>query len=330
MTSRRPILFAALAVLLFALQFSRSMYRDLDPDEHQFVAPPALLAQFHKLPYVDYPYFHMPDLVFIYAVLTGWTSWKLLAARTISAICGTATAALLFAAGWRLLDRTPTKTRWILAGGLTLIFFNCRLFTYTSGWAWNHDTAVLCSLGAFLLHTRGMRRASLASIAAAGFFAALAAGIRLTFAPIFLPLILSLLLGPSPFIRRQRGLALLLAAIAALVALSPAIWLATIAPQKFLFGNLGYPRLSTMYYAGWDHHGMTFTGKILSMLQTFVADPGGNPFLLAAFIAAVFYPPLPAYQERGQIRAEFRLVLGILAALWIGVMAPTPIQQQYN
>jgi hypothetical protein len=229
-----------------------------------------------------------------------------------------------------LLDRTPTKTRWILAGGLTLIFFNCRLFTYTSGWAWNHDTAVLCSLGAFLLHTRGMRRASLASIAAAGFFAALAAGIRLTFAPIFLPLILSLLLGPSPFIRRQRGLALLLAAIAALVALSPAIWLATIAPQKFLFGNLGYPRLSTMYYAGWDHHGMTFTGKILSMLQTFVADPGGNPFLLAAFIAAVFYPPLPAYQERGQIRAEFRLVLGILAALWIGVMAPTPIQQQYN
>ena len=340
MTSRRPILFAALAVLLLALQFSRSMYRDLDPDEHQFVAPPALLAQFHKLPYVDYPYFHMPDLVFIYAALTGWTSWKLLAARTISAICGTATAALLFAAGWRLLDRSPPKTRWILAGGLTLIFINCRLFTYTSGWAWNHDSAVLCSLGAFLLHTRGMRRGVIGSIAAAGFFTALAAGIRLTFAPIFLPLILSLLLGPSSLIRRQRGLALLLAAIAALVALSPAIWLATAAPQKFLFGNLGYPRLSTMYYAGWDHHGMTFTGKVLSMLEKFATDPG-NAFLLLAFIAAIFVfgssdarvassANDKTATQASQLRGEFRLVLGMLTALWIGVMAPTPIQQQYN
>lgn len=320
MTSRRPILFAAMAVLLFALQFSRSMYRDLDPDEHQFVVPPALLAQFHKLPYVDYPYFHMPDLVFIYAALTGWTSWKLLAARTISAICGTATAALLFAAGWRLLNHTAEKTRWILAGGLTLIFINCRLFTYTSGWAWNHDTAVLCSLVAFLLHTRGMRRVSLISIASAGFFAALAAGIRLTFAPIFLPLILSLLLGPSPLTRRQRGLAMLLPAVAALVAFSPAIWLATVAPQKFLFGNLGYPRLSTMYYAGWDRHGMTFAGKILSMLEKFATDPG-NAFLLLAFLITLLTT---------QLSGEFRLVLGILAALWIGVMAPTPIQQQYN
>jgi hypothetical protein len=303
------------------------MSRDLDPDEHQFVAPPALLTQFHKLPYVDYPYFHMPDLVFLYAALTGWTTWKLLAARTISAAAGTATAALLFAASWRLLSNISPKIRWILTAGLTLIFINCRLFTYTSGWAWNHDTAVLCSLLAFLLHIHGMRRASIASITAAAFFAALAAGIRLTFAPILLPLILSLLLSRSPLTRRQRGFALLLAAIAALVALSPAIWLATLAPQKFLFGNLGYPRLSTMYYAVWDHHGMTFIAKILSTLEKFLTDPG-NAFLFLAFVATLLFPPL--IQEREQIHSEFRLLLGILAALWIGLMAPTPIQQQYN
>jgi 4-amino-4-deoxy-L-arabinose transferase-like glycosyltransferase len=320
MTSHRPILFASLTLLLFSLQFARSMYRDLDPDEHQFIAPPALLTQSHKLPYVDYPYFHTPDLVFIYAALTGWTSWKLLAARTISAICGTATAALLFSTGWRMLHPLPEKTKWILAGGITLIFINCRLFTYTSGWAWNHDSAVLCCLIAFLLHTHGMRRASIGSIIAAGFFAALAAGIRLSFAFIVVPLILSLLFGPSPLNRRQRILALLLAAVAATIAISPAIWLAAVAPQKFLFGNLGYAHLSTMYYATWDHHGMTFAGKIISTLEKFLTDPG-NAFLLLAFVATLLTT---------RPTGEFRLLLGMLLALWLGVMAPTPIQQQYN
>jgi len=31
-------------------------------DEHQFVAPPVLLADEGALLFVDYPYFHMPTL----------------------------------------------------------------------------------------------------------------------------------------------------------------------------------------------------------------------------------------------------------------------------
>src|SRR5580704_8794792 len=103
MTDDRPLSGRAILLLsigVFILLLGRSMNRDLDPDEHQFVAPPALLVQDHLLPYVDYPYFHMPNLVFIYAGLTGWTSYKLLAARVVMTLCGTGTVILLIVAGF--------------------------------------------------------------------------------------------------------------------------------------------------------------------------------------------------------------------------------------
>jgi hypothetical protein len=329
--ARSIALFTLLTLLLLALQFGRAMMRDLDPDEHQFVAPPALLVQDHKLPYVDYPYFHMPDLVVIYAVLTGWTSWKLLAARTISALCGSATIALLFAAGWRWMRDVPTKSRWMIVGGIVVIFATCRLFTYTSGWAWNHDSAVFCSLAAVLLHLRGMRTGRILAIIFAGFLISLATGIRLSFALAAIPLLLSLFLSPSPLTRRQRSIALVGAFLAALVAYTPAIWLASLAPRQFFFGNLGYPALSTRYYASWNHHGMSIVGKVYSSLEKFLSDPG-NAFLLLAFIATLFWPVIVKLRRTSgsSSRAEFRLILGVLVALWIGVMGPTPMQQQYN
>jgi 4-amino-4-deoxy-L-arabinose transferase-like glycosyltransferase len=315
--------FLAFSALL-VVQFARSMNRDLDPDEHQFVAPPALLAQFHLRPYVDYPYFHMPDLVLIYAGLTGWTSWKLLAARTISAICGSATIALLFATGWSWLGGLRGRERWVLAGGVSVVFASSRLFTYTSGWAWNHDTAVLAALGAVLLHLRGMRKGSVELILLAGFFAGLAMGIRLSFALLPIPLAVSLLAGETSLPRRWRWLALLGAMVMALAALLPAAQLAVAAPQRFVFGNLGYPHLSTAYYRTWNRHGMTLIGKVGQSLQKFVSDPG-DAVLLAGFVIAMCWSaraPLP--------RHRFVVLLGVLAALWIGVLGPTPIQPQYN
>src|SRR5262249_51328893 len=135
-SGRRVPAFILLAVVVFLLLFARSMYRPLDLDEHQFVAPPALLVRQHAQPYLDYPYFHMPNLVYLYAGLTGWVPYKLLAARTVSALCGTATVLLLLLAGWRALPTARPFSRLAIAGGLVLTFATSRLFTYTSGWSW--------------------------------------------------------------------------------------------------------------------------------------------------------------------------------------------------
>jgi hypothetical protein len=41
----------------------------LNHDEHQFVAPSVLLLREGLLPYRDYPFFHTPNLVFVFAPL---------------------------------------------------------------------------------------------------------------------------------------------------------------------------------------------------------------------------------------------------------------------
>src|SRR5205085_8843685 len=75
--------FAAVVLgVLAVLLLSRSMHHDLDHDEHQFVASAALLARRGLLPYRDYPYFHTPGLVFVYAaIFKTCTSHLLLGAR---------------------------------------------------------------------------------------------------------------------------------------------------------------------------------------------------------------------------------------------------------
>src|SRR5258706_11870815 len=83
---------ACLAVLFVSLVLL-GMSKPLDHDEHQFVAAGALLARRGLLPYRDYPYFHMPNLVFVDALLFRFTGHLLLAARAVSIVCGVSTAA---------------------------------------------------------------------------------------------------------------------------------------------------------------------------------------------------------------------------------------------
>ncbi len=326
--------FAVLMSIVFVLQFARAMNRHSDPDEFQFVAPPALLTQFHELPYVDYPYFHTPDLIFIQAALTAGTLNKLFVARIFSAACGTATIGLLLLAGWQLLQGTNVRIRSTLVGGIVLLFATSRLFTYTSGNAWNHDSAVLSILTACLLHLSGMRSGSLRRIIAAGFLVGLAAGIRLSFALAVVPFVVSILFGPTPLTSRQRWIALSLSILAAAGANIPSIWLAILAPQRFVFGTIGYASLSSAYYRSiHDQYGMTFFSKIGSTLSKFITDPC-NLLLLAGFLGAVSIRFLHRFRqarsvEKGIVQ-ELDFIMGLIALLWIGAMGPTPMMQQYN
>src|SRR5207248_10562117 len=70
---RAPAL-PALAVLggialVLALVLTLGMTKRLDHDEHQFISSAVLLARDGLLPYRDYPYFHMPYLIAVYAAL---------------------------------------------------------------------------------------------------------------------------------------------------------------------------------------------------------------------------------------------------------------------
>ena len=317
-----------LALLVFLLLFSRSMTRDFDLDEHQFVAPPTLLTQGARLPYRDYPYFHMPTLPFLYAGLIGWSPYKLLAARTVSVLCGTALVMLLFIAGWRALTGVSAGRRWLIAGGVPLVYLCSRLFTYTNGWAWNHDAANLCAVGVFFLYQQGLHRRRLWPLAAAGFLIGCAVGIRLSFALIFVPFALALLLDRSAFTWGRRIGGLAVAAGGAAVASLPALVLWAISPDGFLFGNLGYPKLAALFGAAAHAANMTWPAKIRQLLVTVVADPG-NLVLFAAAAYALGYRFWSRRLWRSEYRRQLLLVLGLLPVLLAGSWAPTPTNYQY-
>jgi hypothetical protein len=319
---------SGLAAVVFLLVFCRSMTRDLDLDEHQFVAPPLLLLQQNVHPYADYPYFHMPGLVCVYAVLFRYAPYPLLTARLFSVLCGTATVLLMFHTGWRLVARGGDRRRcWVVAGGLSAMFLTCRLFTYTNGWAWNHDSAVLCALLALLCHVRGLRTGRIVLFAAAGFFLACATGIRLSFAFCFVPFAASVLFGAAPMNARWRLAALGAAILAAVQAFLPAVVLLLEAPREFVFGNLRYPRLNTQFYREARSGAMDLPGKAYHLGQTFVSDPG-NLALLVLFVAAVVVL-VRVRAWRSPRGGEVVLLLGLIVALLAGSWGPTPTQYQY-
>src|SRR5438105_3710278 len=90
----------ALAVLL--LLIARAMFKRLDHDEHQFIASAVMLSRRSLLPYRDYPHFHMPYLVAVYALLFKLSDHLLLTARLFSSACGFLIVLLVGSIAWKL------------------------------------------------------------------------------------------------------------------------------------------------------------------------------------------------------------------------------------
>lgn len=314
--------FVGITAVVFVLSFSRGMNRSFNHDEHQFVTPAVLLTEDGLLPYRDYPYFHMPNQVYLYAALTWWTPYKLLAARIIQVLCGTAIAVLLFAIGWRLLGRMDPLGRWLTAGGLLLALISSRLYRYTNGLAWNHETSTLCALAALLLHLRGLGGPRFTAFAFSGVLLGCAIGIRLSFAPLAAPFVLSFWLSRSPAGRRQRLGGLLLWSLGMLIGVLPALVPLVTVPSQFIFGNLGYPRLSALLVH------VTPSEKIGYFLHKLIDHPA-DAGLLILFLYCATVASWRAGAWSGPHRDAVLLTLAALPALVPGVLAPTPPQLQH-
>ena len=320
------LVFVGVTTIVFVLSFSRAITRSFNHDEHQFVTPAVLLTQGGLLPYRDYPYFHMPNQVYLYAALTWWTPYKLLAARIIQVLCGTAMAVLLCVTGWRLLGRMDPLGRWLTTGGLLLVLVSSRCFRYTDGLAWNHATSTLCVLTALLLHLRGLSGPRPTSLAFSGLLLGWAIGIRLSFAPVAVPFLLSFWLSRSPVRQGQRLGGLLLFSLGMTVGVLPAIVPLVTVPSRFIFGMLGYPRLQALVHL--KQVQVTLPDKILYFLHKFV-DQSADAALLILFLCCATFAAWRARAWGGPHRDAILLTLGVLIVLIPGVLAPTPPQLQY-
>src|SRR3989304_5640015 len=96
---KRLLLYLTIAILFggsFLLIWGRAMQRGYNRDENQFVASGELLAEQTLLPYRDYPYFHLPNLIFVYALVDKVSDYSLLGARAASVVFSMASVVLIY------------------------------------------------------------------------------------------------------------------------------------------------------------------------------------------------------------------------------------------
>jgi hypothetical protein len=317
-------------ITVFLLVFSLSMQKGLAHDEDQFIASGAILANKLILPYKDYPYFHMPNLVFVYGMLFKYSDYMVFSARLLSVVCAFLSLGLIFYIAWNVFDRHRYMVRLMIAGGGVILFLTNPLFTVTTGWAWNHDLPVLLALLAFVFHCRGVMEGNTKTWTfLSGILLGLAMGTRLSFAPLVLPFLGIMFLYPNLRMwKTSTGLALAFCT-GLVLSLLPSLVLFSLFPEQFVFGNIGYAQLNTIYRqeAGFER-AMTLFGKTKYVIKDVIGYPG-NLLLTVAFM--VFVPGAGRISLRGNRRHDLEMVfiLLLIPFLLIGAFVPTPSWYQY-
>lgn len=302
---------------------SLSLHQEFDHDEHQFVASAVLIANHHLVPYRDFPFFHTPNLLFAYAVLFRFTSRLLLGARLFSAACAELTMFVIFMTTLRLWKRPWNLMSLLVAAAAVLLLVSQPLFLYTSGRAWNHDLPLLLLLVAVLAHCKWMRTGKVLMLFLSAALVGFAAGTRLSYVPPVMAFV-----GGIVFVTRTttrwRSLAVFASGLA--MSLIPTAVTFVLAPARFLFGTLGFARLSNMYRREIGYQrAMTLGGK-LAYLGSLLVEHRGALLLLTLLFVAIFL--LVVRQETG-LRLELTFITAVIFCCLLGALAPSPSQIQY-
>ena len=135
-------LFLFIAILLFSKVVSFS----LSHDEHQFIAPSELLVSRGLMPYIDYPYLHMPYMVFINAIPVMLPFPHFFSVRIFNAIFLLLSAIIVYCESIRIIEVQPVFSKRILATGIVLVYMLNPVMNSSSGWALNHTAPMIFSL----------------------------------------------------------------------------------------------------------------------------------------------------------------------------------------
>lgn len=243
MSKRRllPWAVALLGLVAFGfLTFARTLDRDLNHDENQFLAPAALLSRESLLATRDFPAFHLPNLTFVYAAAFRLQPSAIIAAKLVSWISTLSLAAAIATIAARYASPSDRKLSAVLPLLPLLLLLADPLFLQTTGKTWNHELpAFLAIFGALLVLELPHNRAASLS---AGVLLGLATGTRLTFAPLAFGMgLLHFLRRSSESPRDAVGFVCFSAGI--VVGLGPTLYVATAAPERFWFDNFRFPRL---------------------------------------------------------------------------------------
>ena len=314
-------------LLIVSLWFAVS--HSLNHDEHQFMASAFLVAQYGLHPYQDFPYFHMPNLVYLYAPLF-LVPYSYMLARLFVVICALGICLTIFLTAHSLFAGQEKLKSLILPISATVLLFHSPLFCYASSWVWNHTPSTLCALLAFLFHCQAIRyKKPLPFFFISGVSLGMAIGIRLSFAPLVVPFLLAVWIFRAGTIR-DKGLHVMAFAAGGLIANLPAVYFFFTTFENFVFGNLGYAKLNTIYYQEMllSSGKTTFVGKGKDLMELFFGKLG-QFLIMAVTLFSLALLGIDTMRSAMRPRFEILFLLLLLPFVYIGCIAPTPIQKQY-
>lgn len=312
-----------LALLLFSLGIG-CLSRSFNHDEGQFVASGALLAREGLLPYIDYPYFHLPNLVFVYAALFSTNNFLLLTARSFNICCAWLLLVLIYgmtASAFRFLR----EKRWIIAAAIALFLACHQLFRFTAGRAWNHDLPMLASVAALVAFFQALKpNGRRGWMTASGALLGLAAGTRLTFLPLVVPFLVLTLMFRRPN-ARFRGTIIFLVAFT--LAMLPTLVLFATAPRVFLFDNLTCNGTLNLRFRELKNPDGMIASKLLFPFKQLKSP--ATLLLVASFGFFGCWCPLRKGWRNAFRSPEISAWLLLVPFALLGAFLPTPSYRQY-
>jgi hypothetical protein len=331
------LFFTLFFLFIFSLLFSQAMTTTLNHDEYQFVAGGELLAERGLLPYRDYPFLHMPYMLIANALVFRLTEFDFLAARLLTAVCGLASAGLLFHFVFRLLEGKGKLVQSTLACSSVFWFVLNQAYIDANGRALNHALPNLLGLLALELFYQGVKsKRSGLFFFFCGFLVGLAAGTRLTYALLIPAFACAIFMIPSysskeaklpPLRVGLRNLFYFFSGV--FVAVLPVLILAFAAPHQFLFGNFVYIRLNTGYRKMLDYgEAMSLGSKLVYFLKNILGEPAS--FLLYCLALAFGIGVILKLIKT----KDSQWIPGVLVALlslcmFVSAFGPTPTWPQY-
>lgn len=310
----------AFLAAVFAFLLLGALGANVNHDEHQFVAPAAVMSRSGAVPYKDFPLFHLPNQVLLHAGLTRLADQPFLVARLTASVCAFGVTLFVFFSAWRQSTIPAIRSRLLFASAAVGFLVLDPLFAFTTGRAWNHDTVAFLVIAAIALQVRAARNSSLTYCLASGMMAGLAAGFRITAAPLLVPLCLSIFLFQTSW--RHRILLATAYTAAATAALAPSWFFLANYSDQFLFGNFEFPRLRLLDPS---NERIQKTMHPLRKVRFFfkeVALPSLPIFLLYLGIT------VNALRRRALPFGGW-LVLGMLPFALLGCFAPSRYQYQH-
>jgi uncharacterized membrane protein (UPF0136 family) len=269
------------------------------------------------LPYQSFPHFHTPYLAYAYAGIFRLTDNLLVGGRLFSVLCATAILGTIGATAYHLFR---PRGRWLalaVCAGTVLLALTTRLFTETSGYAWNHEPPLLLSLLACLALIAGVRRSKSKWFAVSGALLGLAIGTRLTYAPLIAPFGLAVLFHPSFAWRWKEALVF---GAGLLVALSGLFYFFIVAPEQTLFDNFGFAKANVVYrFSTGEPRTMTVPTKLRFFWKLIVRS---NAALFIAGLLPLLAVYLASRGKSWRFRMEVRFILLLLPFLVVGRSRP--------